>query len=60
MSGTTISENTTALNYSNLKGDSGGPLTVEASGQHRLIGIVSFGNGCGKVRGQTYTNAELV
>ncbi|XP_064096496.1 proclotting enzyme-like, partial [Macrobrachium nipponense] len=29
-------------------GDSGGPLTVEEDGRHVLVGITSFGQGCGK------------
>lgn len=28
-------------------GDSGGPLTVEEEGRHVLVGITSFGEGCG-------------
>ena len=33
-----------------FQGDSGGPLTYKSSGQHILIGEVSFGNGCAQVR----------
>ena len=34
-----------------IKGDSGGPLTVDVDGKHFLIGDVSFGFGedCGQV-----------
>ena len=32
------------------QGDSGGPLTYESSGQHILIGDVSYGDGCAKVK----------
>ena len=32
------------------QGDSGGPLTYNSNGQHILIGDVSFGDGCAKVR----------
>ena len=32
-----------------MKGDSGGPLTVEIEGQCILIGDVSYGDGCAKV-----------
>jgi hypothetical protein len=29
------------------KGDSGGPLTVNESGKHVVVGITSYGFGCG-------------
>ena len=32
------------------QGDSGGPVTCKSSGQHILIGEVSYGNGCAQVR----------
>lgn len=30
-------------------GDSGGPITVEVNYRHVIVGITSFGNGCGKI-----------
>ena len=29
------------------QGDSGGPLTVNESGKHVVVGITSYGFGCG-------------
>ena len=35
------------LTYKISQGDSGGPLTYKAGDQHVLIGVTSFGDGCG-------------
>jgi len=36
------------VNKDACQGDSGGPLSYDSSGQHQLIGVVSFGDGCGQ------------
>ena len=36
-------------NSTQIKGDSGGPLTLSIDGRHFLIGATSSGDGCGKV-----------
>jgi secreted trypsin-like serine protease len=43
-------------------GDSGGPLFSTVNGVHRLVGIVSFGAGCGSATPGAYTevNAESI
>ena len=32
------------------KGDSGGPLACQIDGSYKLVGVISWGFGCGKVR----------
>ena len=37
------------IGNSTCHGDSGGPLTVKQNGKHILVGITSYGYGCGLV-----------
>lgn len=40
------------------KGDSGGPLACQIDGSYKLVGVISWGFGCGKVRGQRRNSIE--
>jgi hypothetical protein len=39
------------VNFVYIQGDSGGPMTVKnESAQHTLVGVTSWGEGCGTVK----------